>query len=189
MIWINSGLTPATVTLAAIRQGDDRAFASVAKKWQPTVSAMAAGMTPNIFEQDDYAQEGTIALHRACLAFAADGKSNFTTYAARAIKNAMLDLLRTERSHRRLVEFVDPCDLPEYADNDADSLDDAATHFVRKWFQGLPLRDRQIIIALFSEGVTQAEAGRRLGITRARVNQIVQRLFADLRSRTAAELN
>ena len=86
-----------------IQKGDVSAFSVLLQRYTEMVQAIAGrySYVPGM-EQEDLAQEATLALHRAALSYQPDKKTQFKTYANRVIENQMIDLVRKympEKAH------------------------------------------------------------------------------------------
>lgn len=77
------------------QQGNRSAFSVLVHRYTDMVQAIAGRYSyiPGM-EQEDLAQEATLALHRAALSYQPDKKAQFKTYANRVIENQMIDLVR-----------------------------------------------------------------------------------------------
>ena len=156
-------------------------------------------------EYNDLCQIGRIAALGAARSFSAD-RGHFFAYAQRVISNAILAECRAmhrRRLHERLVDFSDPCHeasgSPYYLigwDERSVQIDHeewlaVAQRRVSCWLESLDARDRQIIESIYCGKLSQADVARNMGLTRARVSQIVSELLMNARvyMKSVYELN
>ena len=128
-------------------------------------------------------QIGRMALYDAAVAFDVDRGASFKTFANTVIANAMRDVLRRKRIDATCSTDGDAADLLnadviEYRDP---VVEGEITRALAAWRAALPMRDRYIVEAVFYRGRTLESAGGDLGITGARVSQIVRQILGTAR--------
>ena len=177
-------------TLSSVRAADQTAFVQLCESWEPVLDAFATGFAKGEFDRDDYVQRGRKALHEACLTWPDDGVS-FEGYARRAARFAMIDLLRENRSRGAgVVQFMDGRQIREVPVLPPDHLTDAEDALaIHIWLTSLSSQDRDVITLVIWADLKQAEVGRRLNLTRARINQIYQAVLRDGREKFKTLLN
>lgn len=87
--------------VALIKKGEYEHFPTLVKRYQPYIKSTALSLSSQKNEVEDLIQEGNIALYSAVLAFNSQ-KANFKTFAARCIKNAMVDVLRKQSAKHKI---------------------------------------------------------------------------------------
>ena len=92
-----------------IRQGDRAAFSVLSERYMPLLSGRAARYA-GVYgsDQEDFVQEGLIALYRAAMTFD-PAKAKFSTYASTCIDNALTDAVRRmmRASPKNMVLYLD----------------------------------------------------------------------------------
>lgn len=88
-----------------IKKGQYELFHTLIKRYQPYINATASSLSSSKNEVEDLVQEGNIALYSAVQAFDSE-KANFKTFAARCIKNAMVDVLRKHTAKHKIPDAL-----------------------------------------------------------------------------------
>jgi len=130
-------------------------------------------------DRDDVYQEMLINLHKCCFRWKPDSDATFSTYLYTSLTNKFKHLLRRQSSETCLANCV-ACSLDE--DRDDDEGGSTPKYEVSVAFEvslefeidDLPLDEREKFILInLIKGYSQADIGRTLGLTRARVNQLL----------------
>lgn len=187
-------LEPSAADLALIREGRrcgsvsawEAACADLLRVWEPTVARMARRYAPERSLCPDFAQVARLALVRAAMRYRHGPGHRFEHFARRCLRHALLDEARRLRrvphpsadAGRELYDRENGLTLVLRAET---------RRLVRERVGRWTRRLRLLIDLLFTEGMTQVEAARVLGLTPARINQLVQeirrggrRMFHDL---------
>jgi RNA polymerase sigma-70 factor (ECF subfamily) len=173
--------------IARVSQGDHDAF-EVLWAWllpslRQTVRRLVAG-----HEADDVVQETGVRLWR----WLREGKfdpaaGQLRQVAATMARNCATDHLRSRqtRSHEGLPEEGEE-ETPSVPSREEDPAEQVMTAELREQFQramqDLPERYRQVL-ELHSQGLSGSEIGERIGLTRARVSQLIQEAVEMIRRR------
>ena len=134
---------------------------------------------------------------RAARTFAPQKGVTFSAYMAWKVSGALRDEARRQdhlsRRHRWAVkagEASAPVLVPlsEWSEVDRETPEDrllAAERAaqVRRAIEALPERERRLVQWLYWDGLTQEEAGRRMGVSLTRVGQLAQRARSRVRGR------
>jgi len=186
------------------RAGDAAARHALIERYLPLCRriAYATKVLPTAARgSDDLEAAGVVGLIQAVDRFDPGRGIPFEGYATLRVRGAILDEVRRldERSRdaRRLapedeqrgpvsLEFLqergemgDPAELAEV---DARVAHDGLRDDVERALAAIPVRERSILASYYSDGLTLATIGRRLGISEARVSQLHSRAIAQLRS-------
>lgn len=115
-----------------IRSGDQSAFEVILQRYSPLIKSYAYKY--NIFsaDNDDYIQEGFIALMSAVNSYSSDKSIPFSTYAAQCVKNRFIDVNRHYSSNKGRV-LNDYAELDEISE--ADIFDTDAANPERIFFE------------------------------------------------------
>lgn len=179
-------LEPPAHIICSIRTGDHAAFEQLLAAWDPILNSIAWRVGGRHNHRDDLCQAGRIALYRATMAYRPD-MASFRTFATRTVSNAMRDELARVATRSALsLPLGDEEELSAVARPELERLveqEDAAR--LCRWIRSLPERYQAIIDSLVCSGETQLTVARRLGITPARVSQILKLV----RTMAAAQLN
>ena len=89
--------------VARISSGEYELFYLLIKRYQPLVKSIAFSMATAENEVEDLVQEGNIALFSAVRSYQSQ-KASFGTFASICVKNAMIDVLRSSNSKRKIPE-------------------------------------------------------------------------------------
>ncbi len=103
------------------RGGDKDAENELLKKYMPMAKSISAGFFISGGTAEDLFQEAMVGLYSAINCFSPDNGANFTTYAYRCMRNAVLDAVKknTGAKNRALNNFVPIVEISDvYSPND-----------------------------------------------------------------------
>ena len=186
------------------RAGDVTARHALIERYLPLCRriARATKVLPTAARgSDDLEAAGVVGLIQAVDRFDPSRGIPFEGYAALRVRGAILDEVRRldelTRDARRLagederrgalsLEFLqergEMGDPAEVAEVDVRAAHDGLRDDVERALAAIPVRERAILACYYSDGLTLAMIGRRLGISEARVSQLHARAIAQLRS-------
>jgi RNA polymerase sigma factor for flagellar operon FliA len=186
------------------RAGDAAARHALIERYLPLCRriARATKVLPTAARgAEDLEAAGVVGLIQAVDRFDPSLGIPFEGYAALRVRGAILDEVRRldelTRDARRLareddqraavsLEFLqergEMGDPAEIAEVDARTALDGLRDDVERALAVIPLRERSILASYYSDGLTLAAIGRRLGVSEARVSQLHARAIAQLRS-------
>ncbi len=140
--------------MARIREGDERAFATLVSIHFKVVFALSRRMLGDDGEAEDTAQEVFLKVWRRAEAWQAE-KARFTTWLHRVTANACIDRLR-----KRVPTPVDT--IPDRADPDAGPEHGIACNQVAARVEAaiaqLPERQRLALVVTYYQGLSNREA-------------------------------
>ena len=153
-------------------------FDEVLKQYEPMISASIRKL--NIYrDHEHFRQVGRVALWQAWQRFDEE-KGNFTAFAFRSIRGAMLDELKKE-------SLFDEHNMP-MEEGLAESVVDTTCYIDREWSNSveevldlLTPSELELIQWLFVEGVPSAECASRSGISVAGVRKRRERMLVKLK--------
>jgi len=158
---------------------------------------------------DELVQDGTFGLAAALRAFDPGRGVQFTTYAWRRIKGAMLDGIRHRDAFSRQMRAADDCPLilpmdmvvaraEDHHDARTDlclghvlpAKDQAQTDWLTEggYLEELGARERLIMRLYWGEQCTMAEIGRAIGLSESRISQIISTLVKGLKGRLRSRM-
>jgi RNA polymerase sigma-70 factor (ECF subfamily) len=181
------------VLMAAIGQGDRRAFARLVERHSRHATGLAARITLNRSDAEEVVQEAFLRVWVKAPAWrpqSGDADALFATWFRRVLVNLCID-----RRRRPVAEDIDK--MPEIADDApsaADRLDSKRTaRRVGDAVAELPERQRAALALCHFEGASNVEAAEILGISVGAVESLLVRArralktsLADLASEAAA---
>ncbi|KXH86109.1 sigma-70 family RNA polymerase sigma factor [Sporosarcina sp. HYO08] len=153
-------------------------FEEVLQQFEPMISASIR--TLNIYrDYEHFRQTGRIALWQAWQRFDPN-KGNFTPYAYRSIRGAMLDELKKENHFSEQVIQMEDEILELTGGTDFIPKNGLSDELFTALLE-LSLPERQLLHWLFIDEFTQAECAARAGITVAGIKKRRERMLAKLR--------
>ena len=159
------------------RRGDQEAFATLIRHYDPGLRALAYRLLGDRDRMDDALQEAYVKAFRALPRFR--GQSRLGTWLYRIAYNACLDELGRSR---RVVQF--PLDgVTEPAQPGPDPGDVAALRGdLARALAALPVEERAAVLLVDAQGFDYRDAGRVLGVPEGTVASRLSRARAALRS-------
>lgn len=148
------------------------------------VHSIASTLYRGTLELEDLVQEGILALLRAAPNYH-PARGHLTPYLGRRIRWAMLDAL--ERHHRQTAHLVQADDSALEAVEDPGGT--AAGFELEGWLEELTPKQRRIMdswLGLDGKQLLPQEIAKREGVSRQRIQQIIQEVTAKIRSRVEA---
>lgn len=206
--WVGEGGTDIDIEngelWARCRAGDATARQELIERHLPLCRQLARAtkvLPTGARGPEDLEAAGVVGLIQAVDRFDPSRGIPFKGYAALRVRGAILDEVRRldeltrdarrlacEDEHRGAVslEFLqergEMGDPTEIAEVDARAAHDGLRDDVERALAAIPVRERAILASYYSDGLTLATIGRRLGISEARVSQLHTRAIAQLRS-------
>lgn len=188
---------------ARCRAGDATARHALIERYLPLCRRVASGtkvLPTAALGSEDLEAAGIVGLIQAVDRFDPARGIPFEGYATLRVRGAMLDevrrlddLSRTARLRARddgqrgavslefLQERGELGDPTELAEVDVRAESDGLRDDVERALAAIPDRERSILASYYSDGLTLAAIGRRLGVSEARVSQLHTRAIAQLR--------
>jgi RNA polymerase sigma factor (sigma-70 family) len=153
-------------------------FEDVLAQYEPMISANIRQL--NIYrEHEHYRQAGRVALWQAWTRFD-DEKGDFTPFAYRSIRGAMLDEMKREsRFEQRFMPTEDDMLTLWIGGDDSEEIGRVdGLHYA---VDQLKIDERKLLQWLFIDRCTQAECAKRIGISVAGVKKRRERLLKKMR--------
>ena len=157
-------------------------FEDVLEQYEPMISASIRKL--NIYRNHDtFRQAGRVALWQAWTRFD-EAKGNFTPFAYRSIRGAMLDEIKKENSIEENIAQVE-VDLLENETNIIYDVYFGETNGLEEVLNILSITERELVQLLFFDGFTLAECAEIIGISVAAIKKRRGRMLGKLRSKLA----
>lgn len=171
-------------TLAAAKTGDESAWREIYEDLAPGVTGYARAQGSS--EPDDLAGEVFVQVVRNVARFAGD-YGQFRSWVFVIAHNRVLDERRKRR--RRPVEAagLEPRSGAPVEHADDDAAERAATEQVRRILDGLPGRQRDVLLLRILGDMTPAEVAETLGLRFGAVYALQRRAVARIRKQLARE--
>jgi RNA polymerase sigma-70 factor (ECF subfamily) len=144
------------------REGDNRAFKELVRRYEHVVAATVIGMLGNCSEAEDVGQETFIRFYRALKNFR--GESSVKTYLTRIAMNLSLNEIK-RRKRRRLLFSQKPVEeFHDIADPKTRPEEGADPEIIQRAVQELDDEFRAVVVLRLIDGYSTAETAAILGI-------------------------
>lgn len=155
-------------------------FEDVLTQYEPMISACIRQL--HIYrDHEQYRQVGRVALWQAWTRYDEE-KGNFTPFAYRSIRGAMLDEMKKEsRVEERTMPTEDEILIREIGGEEVEENESIA--LLPHALADLTKEERQLLQWLFFDKCTQAECAKRIGISVAGVKKRRERILKKVRKR------
>ncbi len=185
--------------LGRLRSGDEDAFVALVDHYQPSMLRLAWSMVGSRAVAEEVVQDTWMGVVRGIERF--EGRSSLKTWlfrilvnrarssVSRELHNAPFESARTVDPARFDADghWADPVD--QWAEEVDARLDSSAlTQVVADALQGLPPRQRQVVLLRDVEGLSSEEACQVLGLTQGNQRILLHRARARLRQEVETEL-
>ena len=169
------------VLMHRIRQGDDRAFATLVERHAPRLLRTATHLLGSRADGEDAVQRAFLRLHLSAAAYRAEWA--VSTWLYRILANVCLDEIRRRRARpgdhdgdgRETRGHVEPADR-RAADRTAERLD------VARALQKVPTEARALLVLCYADGLSYQELSRVRGISINTVKSQLRRGLSILRA-------
>lgn len=150
---------------------------TIINKYNPMIISIAKSLTKDFV--DDLISVGRVALLKTVSKFDKAKKTKLSTYLYMKIKSAMKDELRTLSFFKRNNKKYSIYYLEEIAEDsifiDVESLimSREKSSNLLELINDLPIREKEILILIYWNGMTKEEVARYLGVSNARITMLV----------------
>jgi RNA polymerase sigma-70 factor (ECF subfamily) len=153
--------------MARLSRGDEDAFRRLFQRYAPTAKALALRVTRRSHLAEEIVQEAFMAVWRDPDAYD-DQRGSVKSWLMATVHHRAVDLVRREEAHRRRAEAT----IPEAAEEQADHADDVVQRLglseerrvVRAALADLPVEQRDVLEAMYFDGLSQSQIAERTGI-------------------------
>lgn len=194
------GDDPDADLLVRLRAGEEHAFVSLVARYQATLVRLARGYVGSAAVAEEVAQETWVAVLRGIDGF--EGRSSFRTWLLRILVNRARST--GEREHRTVPAAhsepsVDPARFDRggawtqpprpWQEESEERLDARALRDpLRRALDGLPTRQREVVMLRDVNGLSSAEVCEALDISNANERVLLHRARSRLRAALEAEV-
>ena len=147
--------------------GDPSAFERLAGSYRDRIYRWALVRTGDEDDAEDAAQEVLVRLHRGLKKY--DGRARFETWLYSVVRNATADVQRRKARSLNLRDRFTARGAPDEATDPAPVVEGIEARriggLVRAFLESLPARQRDAMDLVDLQGLGQAEAAERLGVS------------------------
>ena len=163
--------------------GDDNAFNELVIRYLGRIRTIARKYSAQGYEQNDFVQEGLLALMRACRTFDDQGGSSFGSYVSLLVERRFISIIRGSQSQKA---------VPDSALVRIDGMEEELTDVVRSPEEQLMEKEqlRQVlhrlrtvlsareyeVLMLFASGLSYSKISQQLNISEKSVDNALQRV-------------
>lgn len=153
--------------MARLRRGDEDAFRRLFQRYAPTAKALALRVVRRSHLAEEIVQESFMAVWRDPSAY--DGeRGSVKSWLMGMVHHRAVDLVRREEAHRRRAEAA----IPEAVAEQSDHADEVVRQLglpeerrvVRAALADLPSEQRDVLEAMYFDGLSQSQIAERTGI-------------------------
>jgi len=170
------------VLIQRLKQGDEKAFEQIFRRYQKRVYNVAYRMTGNRETAEDMTQEVFLRLFQKIHKF--KGKSSFSTWLYRLTVNLCLDHLRKRNAHpTESLEDIDEKALIYEKTPEDDVILRERREAIQRIIGSLPGKMRAIIILREIEGLSYKEIAEAMSCSMGRVKSLLHEARMELKRR------
>ena len=170
-------------TLARLsKNGDDNAFNELAMRYLNTINFIARKYSAEGYEQNDFVQEGLLALLYACRTFDENGSSGFKNYMSVVVERRFISIIRKSSTQKAvpksaLVQLDDLGDTLEDLSQTPEELLMCREHLkmVLDKLRNVLSKTEFEVVMLYGNGLGYKEIAKRLSISEKSADNALQR--------------
>lgn len=170
-------------TLARLsKNGDDNAFNELAMRYLSTINFIARKYSAEGYEQNDFVQEGLLALLYACRTFDENGSSGFKNYMSVVVERRFISIIRKSSTQKAvpksaLVQLDDLGDTLEDLSQTPEELLMCREHLkmVLDKLKNVLSKTEFEVVMLFGNGLGYKEIAKKLSISEKSADNALQR--------------
>jgi RNA polymerase sigma-70 factor (ECF subfamily) len=157
-----------------IEFGDNKNFARLLKRHQVSIEAIVTASLGIHFrsEVNDACQEIYIKLYERAKSYT--GKSKFSTWLYRLVKNAAIDYQRKHTRHLAVQAYEDE-EMIDWT-NDNEGISESVNRSINEFVEQLPLQYRTVIYMYYWQGKTTREVSEHLLISQGTIKGYLHRI-------------
>ena len=170
-------------TLARLsKNGDDNAFNELAMRYLNTINFIARKYSAEGYEQNDFVQEGLLALLYACRTFDENGSSGFKNYMSVVVERRFISIIRKSSTQKAvpksaLVQLDDLGDTLEDLSQTPEELMMCREHLkmVLDKLKNVLSKTEFEVVMLYGNGLGYKEIAKKLSISEKSADNALQR--------------
>ena len=170
-------------TLARLsKNGDDNAFNELAMRYLNTINFIARKYSAEGYEQNDFVQEGLLALLYACRTFDENGSSGFKNYMSVVVERRFISIIRKSSTQKAvpksaLVQLDDLGDTLEDLSQTPEELLMCREHLkmVLDKLKNVLSKNEFEVVMLYGNGLGYKEIAKKLSISEKSADNALQR--------------
>ena len=170
-------------TLARLsKNGDDNAFNELAMRYLNTINFIARKYSAEGYEQNDFVQEGLLALLYACRTFDENGSSGFKNYMSVVVERRFISIIRKSSTQKAvpksaLVQLDDLGDTLEDFSQTPEELLMCREHLkmVLDKLKNVLSKTEFEVVMLYGNGLGYKEIAKKLSISEKSADNALQR--------------
>lgn len=170
-------------TLARLsKNGDDNAFNELAMRYLNTINFIARKYSAEGYEQNDFVQEGLLALLYACRTFDENGSSGFKNYMSVVVEHRFISIIRKSSTQKAvpksaLVQLDDLGDTLEDLSQTPEELLMCREHLkmVLDKLKNVLSKTEFEVVMLYGNGLGYKEIAKKLSISEKSADNALQR--------------
>ena len=170
-------------TLARLsKNGDDNAFNELAMRYLNTINFIARKYSAEGYEQNDFVQEGLLALLYACRTFDENGSSGFKNYMSVVVERRFISIIRKSSTQKAvpksaLVQLDELSDTLEDLSQTPEELIMCREHLkaVLDKLKNVLSKTEFEVVMLFGNGLSYKEISKKLSISEKSADNALQR--------------
>lgn len=170
-------------TLARLsKNGDDNAFNELAMRYLNTINFIARKYSAEGYEQNDFVQEGLLALLYACRTFDENGSSGFKNYMSVVVERRFISIIRKSSTQKAvpksaLVQLDDLGDTLEDLSQAPEELLMCREHLkmVLDKLKNVLSKTEFEVVMLYGNGLGYKEIAKKLSISEKSADNALQR--------------
>ncbi len=170
-------------TLASLsKNGDDNAFNELAMRYLNTINFIARKYSAEGYEQNDFVQEGLLALLYACRTFDENGSSGFKNYMSVVVERRFISIIRKSSTQKAvpksaLVQLEELGDTLEDFSQSPEELIMCREHLnmVFDKLKNVLSKTEFEVVMLYGNGLSYKEIAKKLSIPEKSADNALQR--------------
>ena len=170
-------------TLARLsKNGDDNAFNELAMRYLSTINFIARKYSAEGYEQNDFVQEGLLALLYACRTFDENGSSGFKNYMSVVVERRFISIIRKSSTQKAvpksaLVQLDDLGDTLEDLSQTPEELLMCREHLkmVLDKLKNVLSKTEFEVVMLYGNGLSYKEIAKKLSVSEKSADNALQR--------------
>lgn len=170
-------------TLARLsKNGDDNAFNELAMRYLNTINFIARKYSAEGYEQNDFVQEGLLALLYACRTFDENGNSGFKNYMSVVVERRFISIIRKSSTQKAvpksaLVQLDELSDTLEDLSQSPEELIMCREHLkaVLDKLKNVLSKTEFEVVTLYGNGLSYKEIAKKLSVSEKSADNALQR--------------